>query len=129
MRPSTKIIVAQTISFLGYPYLLVPASIALIHSGNFRNGGLENLLPLIGMLAIAFGLVALITWLGVRSGRFSNFDVSVRNERTYFYRLLLGTMLALTGVLFVSQPDHPALRGLTTSTLLLASCFLLNQKN
>ena len=124
--PRLKLMTAHAVSLLGYPYILIPLSIALtVASGP---GELNDILPLLAVLAVVFGVVSVVTWRGVRSGRFSNFDVSTRTERGGFYRLLLMAMVGVSLYLYFTQPHHPALRGLITATVLLAVCSLLNRK-
>ncbi len=124
--PRAQLITAHAFSLLGYPYILIPLSIALTVAAS--TGEVNDILPLLASLAAVFGVVSVVTWAGVRSGRFSNFDVSTRTERGGFYRLLLVAMVGVSLYLYLTQPHHPALRGLITATVLLAVCSVLNRK-
>jgi membrane-associated phospholipid phosphatase len=112
--------VAYALSVLGYPYVMIPAAIAL--KSGARNA--DIVLP----LGLAFGIVAILTWRGVKTGRFSNFDVSNRTERTGFYRVGLVAIAVCTVALWMFRPGHDAVPGLAVATGMLAVASVVNRR-
>jgi hypothetical protein len=81
--------VARYLSILGHPFVVLPASIAalaLLRGGDPRTGL---------ALGLLFILVSLAVVLGVRAGRFNDFDVSQRERRPAFYALVLAATIVL----------------------------------
>jgi membrane-associated phospholipid phosphatase len=112
---------ARTISWVGHPLVFVSISLGIIVAKQLANRtGIAVLLALI--LAVVLPTAVLLIR-GVRSGRWSDADVSVRTERVRFYPpailLSLGGMVAL----FVLHAPGFMLRGagVTLGMLLLAA--------
>jgi membrane-associated phospholipid phosphatase len=90
--------VARYVSIIGHPFIVLPA--AVYTSAAMRSGE-----PGAGVqLAIMFGAVSLGILLGIRTGRFNNFDVSDRERRPRFYLLVTAATLAL-GLWHREEPE------------------------
>lgn len=72
------------------------------------------------------GPVAAWSYWQVRRGRYTNFDVSVREQRRSFYPLLLGLLGAATLLAGLVGGAAPLRAGLVAATGLLALCYLVN---
>lgn len=62
----------------------------------------------------------------VKQGRFTNFDVSNRKQRTQFYYPLIGLLALVTGLLFATNQPRPFCYGVLFSLLLIVCAFLFN---
>src|SRR5436305_3660683 len=83
LRPTPFSRVAWCVSWIGHPLVFVSASLALIVWFRLANRvGLSALAALI--LAVVLPIAVLLIK-GVRSGRWSDADVSVQTERARFY--------------------------------------------
>jgi hypothetical protein len=74
---------AIIVSWIGHPLVLVPISLAIVVTTQLapRVG-----LPILGALFLCvIAPIAILLFLGVRSGRWRDADVSVREERRRFY--------------------------------------------
>ena len=117
--------VARAISWVGHPLVFVSASLTLIVL--FR---LANRVGVSVLLALIFAVVLPTAWLlvrGVRSGRWSDADVSVRAERSRFYPPAI--LLSVGGIVALLVLRAPAfiLQGALTTLGLLIIAALINR--
>ncbi|HEU4579814.1 MAG TPA: hypothetical protein VFS67_16255 [Polyangiaceae bacterium] len=110
--------VARYLSILGHPFVVLPASIAAI--AVLRGADPRLALP----LALVFVAVVLALALGVRRGRFNDFDVSQRERRPGFYALVILATVVL-GVRLRRDPQ--AFWACVTAGVTLVACGLLNR--
>lgn len=109
---------ARFFSIAGHPFVALPAAVyvtSLMNDGD-SGSGLR--------LLVLFGVVAVVIVIGIRTGRFNNFDVSERDRRPRFYALL-------TSAVFVFgfwQRDQPqAFRACMVAGALLLVCGVANR--
>src|SRR5438045_1708710 len=74
--------VARYLSIIGHPFIVLPASIAALSA---LKG--SDTRAAAGLAAI-FIAVSVVLLLGIRAGRFNDFDVSERERRPGFYVLM-----------------------------------------
>ena len=110
--------VARYLSILGHPFIVIPASIAAL--AVLRGGDLRSALVVAGVFAAAS--VAILV--GIRAGRFNNFDVSERERRPSFYLLVTAGTAALA-FRFRDQPQ--ALLACVCAGVVLVCCTLINR--
>ena len=118
---------ARFISWIGHPLVFVAASVAVVVGTQL---GLHAGFPiLLALLLITLVPTAILILSGVRSGRWSDADVSVRKERQRFFPWAVP--FSLVGVLvmyLIHAPAYIIRGGAITLALFLASwivnCFL-----
>jgi membrane-associated phospholipid phosphatase len=79
-----------------------------------------------GIIGLVLLPLAAWNYRQMRTGAYSNFDVSVREQRRSFYPLLLSLLGAATTLLFLAQVAVPFRYGMLVGWGLLAACFLVN---
>ncbi|HWO08887.1 MAG TPA: hypothetical protein VNN80_05385 [Polyangiaceae bacterium] len=109
---------ARSLSLLGHPFMVIPASVGAV--GVLRGGDGRSALG----VAALFVAVSVTIFLGVRSGRFNDFDVSERQRRPAFYALVTAGTLALALRL---RDDPEAFRACAIAGAVLVACGLLNR--
>src|SRR5437868_1930054 len=82
-RPGAATRLARAISWIGHPLVFVSVSVALIVFWRLANR--VGLLVLLALIMAVVLPTAVLLIRGVRSGRWSDADVSVRAERASFY--------------------------------------------
>ncbi|PYL48627.1 MAG: hypothetical protein DMF40_04090 [Verrucomicrobia bacterium] len=118
---------ARFISWIGHPLVFVAASVAVV-VGTLL--GLRTGLPiLLALLLSTLVPTAILLLSGVRSGRWSDADVSVRKERQHFFPWAVPFSLAGVLVMYlIHAPAYIVRGGIVTLALFLASwivnCFL-----
>jgi membrane-associated phospholipid phosphatase len=110
--------VARYLSIIGHPYIVIPASVAAI--AILRGGDARAALG----VAIAFTAISVVVLLGIRAGRFDDFDVSERRQRPGFYLVMTLGALALA---FWLRADAQAFRACLIAAAALAACGVLNR--
>ena len=111
--------VARFLSIVGHPFLVLPASIggiAVLRGGDPQTGL---------ALAAAFLVVSLAIVLGVRAGRFNDFDVSERERRPGFYALAILVTIVLAARL---RQEPQAFWACVTAGATLIVSGLLNRR-
>lgn len=123
-RPPLRQRIAWWISVLGHPFVLIPLLVGYVTA---------RLLPP-GQAALVVGVVIAgsvlpMLWIisrRVRSGAWTNYDVSVREQRTGMYPAALAiagaTVLALAG----TRVPRPVLHGAVGSLVLIALAAVVN---
>lgn len=123
----TRYRVARWISILGHPFVL---TLLLVASQT-----LQSLPP--GRALLVTGIVFAVTILPmavtlvrhVRAGRCTDFDVSVREERSRLYPAALGTVLVTLLVLAWVQPPREVFHGSVAVLTLLGAASLVNLRH
>ena len=115
---------ARAISWIGHPLVFVTGSVAVIVAMRLANRvGLSVLLAL--LVAVVLPTILLLSR-GVRSGQWSDADVSVRTERARFYpQAMLISSFGLATLLFLDAPAFVT-RGALVTLALLAVAALVN---
>jgi membrane-associated phospholipid phosphatase len=118
---------ARFVSWIGHPLVFVAASVAIVVGTQL---GLHSGLPiLIALLLTTLVPTAILLLSGLRSGRWSDADVSVRKERQRFFPWAVPFSLAGILVMYlIHAPGYILRGGMITLALFLASwivnCFL-----
>lgn len=111
---------ARVISWMGHPLVFVSASVGIVVGTQFN---LQNGVPiLLALLLTTLVPTAVVLVAGVRSGRWSDSDVSVRKERQRFFPWAVPFSLAGVIVLrLIHAPDYIVGGALVTLALFLAA--------
>jgi membrane-associated phospholipid phosphatase len=118
---------ARLISWIGHPLVFVAVSVAIVVG---RQLGLHAGLPvLLALLLSTLVPTAILLLSGLRSGRWSDADISVRKERQRFFPWAVPFSLAGVLVMYlIHAPAYIIRGGLVTLAIFLASwivnCFL-----
>ena len=121
------ITLARVISWIGHPLVFVAASVAVVVGTQL---GLHAGFPiLLALLLTTLVPTAILLLSGVRSGRWSDADVSVRKERQRFFPWAVPFSLAgVLAMYLIHAPVYIVRGGVVTLALFLASwivnCFL-----
>jgi hypothetical protein len=118
---------ARAISWIGHPLVFVIVAVGLIVSSALPNrAGLAVLLALFVSVILP---TALLLIGGVRSGRWSDADVSVRSERTRFYPIAIP--ISASGVVAMWLVHAPGfiLRGALATFALFVIAAVINLGN
>lgn len=117
-------IFARIISWIGHPLVFVPVSLAIVVTTRLapRVG-----IPIIGVLFLfVIAPIAILLFAGVRSGRWRDADVSVREERRRFYPWAIP--FSAVGALAIWLMRAPAfiLRGAIVTLALFVLAAIIN---
>lgn len=123
-RPSLRQRVAWWVSVVAHPFILIPLLVGY---------GTARVLPP-GRAAMVVGLVVAgavlpMLWIisrRVRSGAWTNYDVSVREQRTGMYPAALAIAGATSLVLIWTRAPRPVLLGTVGSLALIAAAAVVN---
>jgi hypothetical protein len=110
--------VARYLSIVGHPVIAIPASLGALSA--LRQAPLRT----VGAVALGFVALSLAILLGMRAGRFNDFDVSERERRPVFFGLLAATTLAMAGWF---RDDAGAVRACLIASGVVGVCALLNR--
>jgi hypothetical protein len=85
---------------------------------------IEVITALVGLL-----FVPIAVWIRsrVRSGHFSDFDVSRREDRTTMYPAVLGLNVICTGILFLTHQPKVLSVGMLCTTMMIVVAFVTNR--
>jgi membrane-associated phospholipid phosphatase len=115
---------ARIISWIGHPLVFITASLAIIVALQLANR--TGLFVLAILLVSVILPTAFLLFRGVRSGRWSDADVSLRTERARFYPMAIPfSVLAVTALWLMHAPNF-VLRGAIVTFVLLALAALAN---
>jgi hypothetical protein len=116
---------ARAISWIGHPLVFVSASVALIVL--FRLANRVGVSVLVALIVAVIIPTALLLIRGVRSGRWSDADVSVPTERAGFYPpAILISLGGVASLLFLHAPRFIT-RGALVTLMLLVIAALINR--
>lgn len=115
---------ARAISWIGHPLIFISLAVGVVVALRLANRvGLAVLLSLLVCVVLP---MALLLFRGVRSGRWSDADVSVRTERARFYpRAIPISAIGVVALWLLRTPGF-ALRGAFVALALLVVAALLN---
>lgn len=109
---------ARQLSIFGHPFIVLPASVgavAVLRGGDARSGLL---------LAAVFLVISAAIVIGIRAGRFNDFDVSQRERRGSFYPLVIAGTI---GMAYSLRGDPQAVRACISAGALLLVCSVVNR--
>jgi hypothetical protein len=118
------VVFARWVSRVGHPLIFISLSLGVIVAMRLANrAGLALLLTLLATVILP---IALLLFHGVRSGRWSDVDVSVHAERVRFYLRAIPISAVAVIALWLLQVPAFALRGAMVTFFLLVAAALIN---
>ena len=116
--------IATIVSWAGHPLVFVTISVGIVLATQLAS---RRAIGLIGALFLAvIAPTGVLLFLGVRSGRWGDADVSVREERKRFYPIALPLSALGTIVMWLANAPRYILRGGVITLLLLMSAAITN---
>jgi hypothetical protein len=118
------VVFARWVSWIGHPLVFISLSVAIIIVLRLASrAGLALFLTLLATLILP---MALLLFLGTRSGRWSDTDVSIRAERVRFYPRAIPISAIAVIALWLLRAPALALRGAVVTLFLLVMAALIN---
>ena len=118
------VVFARWVSWIGHPLVFISLSVAIIIVLRLASrAGLALFLTLLATLILP---MALLLFLGTRSGRWSDTDVSIRAERVQFYPRAIPISAMAVIALWLLHAPALALRGAVVTLFLLVVAALIN---
>lgn len=118
------VVFARWVSWIGHPLVFISLSVAIIIVLRLASrAGLALFLTLLATLILP---MALLLFLGTRSGRWSDTDVSIRAERVQFYPRAIPISAMAVIALWLLHAPALALRGAVVTLFLLVVAALVN---
>ena len=122
--PKSVVVFARWVSRIGHPLVFISLSLGVIVALRLANrAGIALLLTLLATVILP---MALLLFRGVRSGRWSDMDVSVHAERVRFYPFAIPISAAAVIALWLLRTPVFALRGAVVTLFLLVAAALIN---
>ena len=115
---------AVIVSWIGHPLVFVTISVGIVVTTQLASRLAISLLAAIFLSVIA--PTSLLLFFGVRSGRWADADVSVREERKRFYPIAIPLSAFGTIVMWLVHAPRYILRGGVITLLLLISAAIIN---
>ena len=115
---------AVIVSWIGHPLVFVTISVGIVVTTQLASRLAISLLAAIFLSVIA--PTGLLLFFGVRSGRWADADVSVREERKRFYPIAIPLSAFGTIVMWLVHAPRYILRGGVITLLLLISSAIIN---
>lgn len=116
--------VARWISILGHPFVLIPVLMAAVTA---RWLPPERVALVVGIvLLVSIMPMLLLMSRRVRSGAWTNYDVSVREQRRGLYPFAMTVAGLSTLVLFAIGAARPVVQGALATLILIATASLVN---
>jgi hypothetical protein len=118
---------AIIVSWIGHPLIFVPVSLAIVVTTRLapRVG-----LPILGALFLCVIVpIAILLFAGVRSGRWRDMDVSVRDERRRFYPWAIPFSALGALALWLMHSPRFVLRGALVTLALFCLAALINLRS
>jgi hypothetical protein len=116
--------IATIVSWAGHPLVFVTISVGIVLATQLAS---RRAIGLIGALFLAvIAPTGVLLFLGVRSGRWRDADVSVREERKRFYPIAIPLSALGTIVMWLANAPRYILRGGVITLLLLMSAAITN---
>ena len=113
---------ATLVSWIGHPLAFITISVAIVLVTQADNAA--SLMTRVFVAIIA--PMGVLLFLGVRSGRWSDADVSVREERKRFYPIAIPLSAAGSAVLWMTNAPSYIVRGSVVTLALLVLAALIN---
>jgi membrane-associated phospholipid phosphatase len=117
--------VARWISILGHPFVLIPGLVAAVTIPSLPPEQAAQIVGIVVLVSVVPMLLLMAR--RVRSGAWTNYDVSVREQRTGMYPAALAMTTATALVLAWAQVPWPILRGVLAILLLIGTGALVNR--
>jgi hypothetical protein len=115
---------ATIVSWIGHPLVFVTVSVGIVLATQLAS---RKAIGLIGALFLAvIAPTGVLLFLGVRSGRWRDADVSVREERKRFYPIAIPLSALGTIVMWLANAPRYILRGGVITLLLLIAAAITN---
>src|SRR5947208_1406897 len=115
---------AVIVSWIGHPLVFVTISVGIVVTTQVAS---RAALPLLAALFLSLiAPMGLLLFLGVRSGRWGDADVSVREERKRFYPIAIPLSALGTIVMWLANTPRSILRGGVITLLLLIAAAIIN---
>jgi hypothetical protein len=115
---------AVVVSWIGHPLVFVTISVGIVLATQLTSG---RAIGLIGALFLAvIAPMGVLLFLGVRSGRWRDADVSVREERKRFYPIAVPLSALGTIAMWLASAPRYILRGGVITLLLLIAAATTN---
>jgi hypothetical protein len=116
---------AVIVSWIGHPLVFVTVSVGIVVMTQLAS---RAAIPLLAALFLAVvAPMGLLLYFGVRSGRWGDADVSVREERKRFYPIAIPLSALGTIVMWLANSPPYILRGGVITLLLLIAAAITNQ--
>jgi hypothetical protein len=116
--------IATIVSWVGHPLVFVTISVGIVLATQLAS---RRAIGLIGALFLAvIAPTGLLLFFGVRSGRWGDADVSVREERKRFYPIAIPLSALGTMMMWLANAPSYILRGGVITLLLLMSAAIIN---
>jgi membrane-associated phospholipid phosphatase len=116
--------VARWISILGHPFVLIPGLVAAVTVSSLPPEQAAQIVGIVVLVSVVPMLLLMVR--RVRSGAWTNYDVSVREQRTGMYPAALAITTVTVLVLAWAQVPRPILRGVLAILLLIGIAALVN---
>jgi hypothetical protein len=115
---------AVIVSWIGHPLVFVTISVGIVLATQLTS---RRAIGLIGALFLAvIAPTGVLLFIGVRSGRWRDSDVSVREERKRFYPIAIPLSALGTIVMWLANAPRYILRGGVITLLLLIAAAITN---
>ncbi len=122
---SFQLKLAQWISVIGHPFLLMPVLTGIIaYSLLPPSQAFIAELVALGIVIVPAGLYTVVR---VRRGTWSDLDVSNPTERNHFYEILLPLLLVLTFIAWLADVPRSIPLGTFSISILVATAYILNK--
>jgi hypothetical protein len=115
---------AVVVSWIGHPLVFVTISVGIVLTTQVASRAAIPLLAALFLSLIA--PMGLLLFFGVRSGRWGDADVSVREERKRFYPIAIPLSALGTIVMWLANAPRYILRGGMITLLLLIAAAIIN---
>jgi len=116
--------IATIVSWAGHPLVFVTISVGIVLATQLAS---RRAIGLIGALFLAvIAPTGILLFFGVRSGRWRDADVSVREERKRFYPIAIPLSALGTIVMWLANAPRYILRGGVITLLLLIAAAIAN---
>src|SRR6266850_728337 len=115
---------AVIVSWIGHPLVFVTISVGIVVTTQLASRAAVPLLAALFLSLIA--PMGLLLFFGVRSGRWADADVSVREERKRFYPIAIPLSALGTIVMWLANAPRSILRGGVITLLLLIAAAIVN---
>src|SRR3981081_4144184 len=116
---------ARIVSWIGHPLVFVTISVGIVVLTQLASGTAIPILLALFLAVIA--PIAVLLFLGVRSGRWRDADVSVREERKHFYPIAIPLSALGTIVMWLMNAPRGVLRGGGITLLWLVSGAIIHR--
>jgi hypothetical protein len=116
--------IATIVSWVGHPLVFGTISVGIVLATQLASGRAIGLIGAFFLAVIA--PMGVLLFLGVRSGRWRDADVSMREERKHFYPIAIPLSALGTIVMWLANAPRYILRGGVITLLLLIAAAITN---